>query len=590
MKGVEYFMKLPDQLKDIVYRLLQEPTLDNFRNFLKGQTGEHNSIDFKEKWIEPTKLVKEMLAIANSGGGIMIFGVKEKEDKSFSYDGIEEIVDKAKISNDIKNYISTELKYEVYDFVYDSSEYEKLQNHKYQMMVIKDCPRFIPFMSMKESTNLKKNRIYIRRGTSCEEATSEEITDIIKRRMNAEYPDSGKTLNLDEHLEQLKTLYSKISPTNQDNINTLNKELVDAKISLDEIYLDPNNPRFTSLKWDDIPDQQISDASIQAATKRKLEEEFSIYKLVDNIQINGFLPIDRVIVKKFAENKYVVLEGNRRICAAKNIMELYKGNPEQVEESVVDSLKEISCLIYTGSERQPSWVFQGLRHIIGIQEWPAYNKARLLVQLMEDENLSLTEVGKKFGLTAYGAGQWVRGYYAFIQAAEESDYTQEIDERAYPYLQEIFSRSNPVFKDWLQWNDTEYKFEDNLKFNEFLSWLYPRNEENVLDGVEVKGNWDNRLIKRSNDIRIVSFLLRESISDFEMFRADGDLEKAQNSANTRKYLESQDPSTETLEKIKSCTKALDDIPFKLVMLRKEELSDLLEKLSDKVGEILDACR
>lgn len=154
----------------------------------------------------------------------------------------------------------------------------------------------------------------------------------------------------------------------QDNINTLNKELVDAKISLDEIYLDPNNPRFTSLKWDDIPDQQISDASIQVATKRKLEEEFSIYKLVDNIQINGFLPIDRVIVKKFAENKYVVLEGNRRICAAKNIMELYKGNPEQVEESVVDSLKEISCLIYTGSERQPSWVFQGLRHIIGIQE------------------------------------------------------------------------------------------------------------------------------------------------------------------------------------------------------------------------------
>ena len=51
---------------------------------------------------------------------------------------------------------------------------------------------------------LKKNRIYIRRGTSCEEATSEEITDIIKRRMNAEYPDSGKTLNLDEHLEAVK--------------------------------------------------------------------------------------------------------------------------------------------------------------------------------------------------------------------------------------------------------------------------------------------------------------------------------------------------------------------------------------------------
>lgn len=45
-------MEFPKQIKDIVYRLLQEPTLDNFREFLRGQTGEHNTIDFKEKWIE----------------------------------------------------------------------------------------------------------------------------------------------------------------------------------------------------------------------------------------------------------------------------------------------------------------------------------------------------------------------------------------------------------------------------------------------------------------------------------------------------------------------------------------------------------
>lgn len=258
-------------------------------------------------------------------------------------------------------------------------------------------------------------------------------------------------------------------------------------------------------------------------------------------------------------------------------------------EDVIESLKKIKCLIYTGSEKQPAWVFQGLRHIIGIQEWPAYNKARLLVQLMEDENLSLTEVGKKFGLTAYGAGQWVRGYSAFIQATEESDYTQEIDERAYPYLQEIFSRSNPVFKDWLKWNDSEYKFEDNLRFNEFLSWLYPRDEENVLDGIEIKGNWEDRKIKRSSDLRIVSFLLREAPNEFEMFRSDGDLEKAQNAANMKKYLESQDPAIETVEKIKNCTKALEDIPFKLISKKEYGLTEMLTNLKNKISEILDAC-
>ena len=349
----------------------------------------------------------------------------------------------------------------------------------------------------------------------------------------------------------------------EQNLGTLNKELEDIALQLENIFLDPNNPRFISKNWNDISDEHISDDAVQKMTRLKLEQEFSIDKLVDNIKINGFLTIDRIIVKKISDNQYVVLEGNRRICAAKAIMESYLKNSESVTEDVIESLKEIKCLIYTGSEKQPAWVFQGLRHIIGIQEWPAYNKARLLVQLMEDENLSLTEVGKKFGLTAYGAGQWVRGYSAFIQATEESDYTQEIDERAYPYLQEIFSRSNPVFKDWLKWNDSEYKFEDNLKFNEFLSWLYPRDEENVLDGIEVKGNWENRKIKRSSDLRIVSFLLREAPNEFEMFRSDGDLEKAQNAANMKKYLESQDPAIETVEKIKSCTKALEDIPFKI---------------------------
>ena len=375
-----------------------------------------------------------------------------------------------------------------------------------------------------------------------------------------------------------------------DNYGTLHKELVETVIDLKKIFLDPNNPRFTSKSWDNISDEHISEDSIQEVTKQRLVQEFSIYKLVDNIKINGFLPIDRIIVKKFAEDKYVVLEGNRRICAAKIIMENYEKDSDYVSDDVIDSLMQISCLVYTGSEEQPAWVFQGLRHIIGIQEWPAYNKARLLVQLMEDQDLTLTEVGKKFGLSAYGAGQWVRGYYAFTQAAEESDYTQEIDERAYPYLQEIFSRSNPVFKDWLMWNDTEYRFEDSLKFNEFLSWLYPRDEENVLDGTEVKGNWENRRIKRSNDLRIISYLLRESINEFEMFRADGDLEKAQIAANMKKYLESQDPAVETLDKIKNCTKALEDIPFKLVVKQKEQLVELLTGLEEKVRELLEACQ
>lgn len=204
-------MAFPKQIKDVVYNLLQEPTLDKMREFLKGTTGEHNSIDFKQQWIENDKLAKMMLAIANSEGGIIVFGVTENEDGSMQCDGLKELKDKANVSNEIKKYISSDLKYEIYDFSYTSSEYAALEGRHFQLMVIDDIPECIPFMAKKESANLKTNEIYVRRGTSCEVASQEEIGNIIKRRINYIHPLNGEPLQLEEHLRQLKILYENIN-------------------------------------------------------------------------------------------------------------------------------------------------------------------------------------------------------------------------------------------------------------------------------------------------------------------------------------------------------------------------------------------
>ena len=40
-------MGYPKQIKDMVARLLQEPTLDHLREYLRGHTGEHDTIEFK---------------------------------------------------------------------------------------------------------------------------------------------------------------------------------------------------------------------------------------------------------------------------------------------------------------------------------------------------------------------------------------------------------------------------------------------------------------------------------------------------------------------------------------------------------------
>ena len=246
------------------------------REFLQEQTGEHNTIDFKREWIADNKLAKLMLALANTGGGIVIFGVAENEDGSVQYDGLEQLKDKAKISNDIKKYISSDLRYDIYDFCYDASEYAALEGHKFQMMVIEDTPEFIPFLAKRESENLKTNEIYVRRGTSCEIANQEEVTSIINRRINYMHPLDGEPLQLAEHLRQLKILYESIDKETVHYKNGVFTSLTGLATSVLKIFSEGErvsvpNPLYPDEEYDEFISRMI------VAKKNKIERVLDLY-------------------------------------------------------------------------------------------------------------------------------------------------------------------------------------------------------------------------------------------------------------------------------------------------------------------------
>ena len=198
------------QIKDHFYdQFLKEPTKDNFRDFMKKSCGELNEMDFKETWIYKGPLAKIMLAMANNGGGIIVFGVKENEDNTFDILGLDSLKDTADISNSISRLVSSSLDYEVFNFVFDSDVYGKFENKKFQIMVIHDTPERLPFVSLGQSEKIEKDVIYVRRGTKSEKATSEEINRIIERKIATIYSENTD-MSLDQHLEQLKKLYSEL--------------------------------------------------------------------------------------------------------------------------------------------------------------------------------------------------------------------------------------------------------------------------------------------------------------------------------------------------------------------------------------------
>lgn len=198
------------QIKDKFYDgFLKSPSKDNFRKFLKENCGELNEIDFKLGWIDKGQLSKMILSMANSHGGIIVVGVNENEDGTLSLEGLAQLKDKADINNEISKYVPPGLDYEVFDFVYDASEYTAVENKKFQLLIIHDTPERLPFISMKETTGLKSDTIYIRRGTKCEIANAHEIEKMLEAKIQTIFKESSN-LSLEEHLNQLKILYSEL--------------------------------------------------------------------------------------------------------------------------------------------------------------------------------------------------------------------------------------------------------------------------------------------------------------------------------------------------------------------------------------------
>lgn len=105
--------------KDVFYDdFLESPTKDKLRELLQNNFGELNDFDFKETWINSGKLAKLVLAMGNSRGGMVVFGIKQKDDGAFEPKGLEKFKDDADINNDLARYVSPNLHYEIYNFEY----------------------------------------------------------------------------------------------------------------------------------------------------------------------------------------------------------------------------------------------------------------------------------------------------------------------------------------------------------------------------------------------------------------------------------------------------------------------------------------
>lgn len=242
-------------------RFFEHPTRDGLRALIESNFGETDLLDFKESWPSDAKLARHVLALANSGGGVVVIGVRQEEDGSLLSVGLERIRDKADVSKGLAPFFPPSLEYVPLDFSYKSAEYNELVGKSFQVLVVESDPKSLPYLARRDGENLRSNAVYVRRGTESAEANHDELERLLNRRIETGYS-SGRVLELEEHLRQLKTLYGSIS---RHTGGLTIQGLAASMAALGKLFAREKNPHYPKESVDEFI------ADLIARKKRKIE-------------------------------------------------------------------------------------------------------------------------------------------------------------------------------------------------------------------------------------------------------------------------------------------------------------------------------
>jgi Putative DNA-binding domain len=259
-------------------KFFEDPTRVTLRELLQDRLGENGALDFKEKWIEDSKLAKHLLGFGNSGGGCIVFGVNDNSESI----GLSAIKDDSQFRNGVKKFLPPALLEQVslHPFSYTDSEYPTLIGKKFQILVIEDDPTHLPYVASADGSDISSNTIYIRRGTSSEKATYIELQECINRRLSTGYS-SQKELDLQAHLEQLKVLYKHVRKQQKDyaypkSLIEAISPIISSLSSMQDQIVSPNpeyDEKYTEKGLNDFIKTMIDNK------KLRIEAELNVHRL-----------------------------------------------------------------------------------------------------------------------------------------------------------------------------------------------------------------------------------------------------------------------------------------------------------------------
>lgn len=259
------------------------------------------------------------------------------------------------------------------------------------------------------------------------------------------------------------------------------------KVSVDWLKLDRENPRLVGIN------ARTTDESIVAQLYRGEE----LGELLQSIAANGYLDIEPLIVwLDPADQKFTVLEGNRRLAAIRLFREpalvdaiaknerLKIGIPEMTP-AALETCGEVS--VYQVPDRDAARSFIGFKHINGAAKWESYAKAKFAAEWYKSGNVSLEDISEKIGDRHDTIKRMVAAIYVLEQAEREGIFSltdRKITKFNFSHLYTALSRTTYMTYLGLETAWSRYDPQpdpvraDKLeRLREVLVWIYGSKED-----------------------------------------------------------------------------------------------------------------
>jgi hypothetical protein len=314
-----------------------------------------------------------------------------------------------------------------------------------------------------------------------------------------------------------------------DIINETEKSLESTRksVSLKNLYLDPNNFRLIhETEQISVEDAQLKDKTVAKRTFRLLAGEKNQYiqDLIDSFKANGYLPVDQIQVRELDNGGYVVVEGNRRVAALKHLALEFEERGIDLGKLDSSIFSKVPVVLYNDADEMHHLTLMALKHISGNKKWGEWNQAKLLEKMRKSYHLDEDEIRKRIGITKYELRRSLRAL-SLVEQYQASDYGDQFNESKFPIFRE--AAKNTALKEWLAWDDSEYKAQNATNRDLFFSWISrePKEEEDEDGQVGFADkNLEPAIIKR-DDLVLLGKILSDATA-IEQLKISRDINSA----------------------------------------------------------------